>query len=270
MSLTESGKGIPVTLGAGFMRGVSHTGALHFLEESGVKVEYFLGSSIGALVAAAVSNGIPATEIKSLFVDDLHQSVISSALKDMLPSILEPVRRLGGVQAVSRSLVPPFWDPTRLLGGGFIDMLPTMRSMVRRLDLKPNDRLGIASYDILKRKIVVYKGRHYDLAEALAASCAIPFLFRPPRWNRFDSGVLHPHPVIGESPSIVFKLIDFPFLKFLFQERSRDFAVSVGDQSQSFIGVLDEVEADQLFDRGYNAAQEALSEPIEKALIPTN
>lgn len=257
------------------MRGVSLTGALHFLEMQSVAVGQITGVSIGSVVAALATNGYSPEEIKLIFVDDLKPSVVNSAIKGLVPSILEPVRRLGGAQAVLRSLIPPFWDPVRLLGGGLIDLLPTMQGLVKELNLKPNNRLRIVAYDAARREPIVFEGCDYDLAMALAASCSVPGLFRPVMWRNqdrthmlYDGGIFHPQPGISEAPSIIFKLIDYPFLDLVFPDRKGDFVASVGDQMQAFFGKLSLEKAERLFWDGYAAARDALSVPLKRGEIP--
>jgi NTE family protein len=54
----SGGSGCMVVLGGGGVRGVAHVGVLRALAESGVHIEAIVGTSIGAIVGAAVAAGV--------------------------------------------------------------------------------------------------------------------------------------------------------------------------------------------------------------------
>ncbi|MGE5169247.1 MAG: cyclic nucleotide-binding domain-containing protein [Rudaea sp.] len=61
-----SGRAIGLVLGGGGARGFAHIGTLRALAEAGITVDVVGGTSIGALIAAAVAADIPAEEMESL------------------------------------------------------------------------------------------------------------------------------------------------------------------------------------------------------------
>ncbi len=139
----------PFALGmsSGFFGFFAHTGMLTVLEDEGLTPSRLAGSSAGALVAGLWSAGIAPT-----------------ALRDELLAL----RR------------EHFWDPGPGLG------LLRGKLFRQKLDALLGERstfahtrapLGISVYDVLTRKTrVLTEG---DLAPALQASCAVPFLFQP-------------------------------------------------------------------------------------------
>ena len=64
--MTESwrdGAGCTVVLGGGGVRGVAHVGVIQALEQRGVKVREIVGTSIGAIVGAAIAAGVPTARL---------------------------------------------------------------------------------------------------------------------------------------------------------------------------------------------------------------
>ena len=49
---------IGLALGAGLARGLAHIGVLRVLQESGIKVDFISGTSMGAVIAALYACGL--------------------------------------------------------------------------------------------------------------------------------------------------------------------------------------------------------------------
>ena len=58
---------IGLVLGGGGAKGAAHIGALKVLEEAGVKVDYIVGTSIGAIVGGMYAAGYKAEQLEQLF-----------------------------------------------------------------------------------------------------------------------------------------------------------------------------------------------------------
>lgn len=249
-----SRRSIPVVLGGGGMRGVGLLGLLRFLEEQLVLIGKIFGVSIGSIVGAMYTNGRKTEEIEKVFLDDLRTAW----------------------WPLFQSLIPPL-NPFRLMGGGLIDLVPLMRHLVEKYDLKPNDQLQIIAYDVLRREPVVFSGTDYDLAAVLAASCAVPGIMRPViyTWRGrtmylYDGAVYHPQPgEFSPSPAIIGKLIDFPFINLIFPERRGDFVASISQATANFLTPLSRGQVKELLEHGYRSARESLEQPIRLGLIPT-
>jgi hypothetical protein len=63
--------------------------------------------------------------------------------------------------------------------GGCLDLRTSMSEIIAQSSLKPNAQLRIAACDILTQQPFVFEGQDYDMAAALAATCALPTVFRP-------------------------------------------------------------------------------------------
>ncbi len=275
----DAADGISVVLRGGAMRGVSLAGALHYLEQKQILVKDLTGASIGSLVATAASNDLSALKIKKLFLENpfeetqIAQSHKPPGLKLPVPGILEPVRRLAGAQGVLRAIAPPVFTPRRLLAPALADLQPALEQFVRKGGFVPNDKLRIVTSTISGRALV-FEGRdypkNYKLHEAITASCAVPFLYRPALFGSqllFDGEFVHPR-ALTPGPAIVFKLIENKMVNKILPDRPCDFVASVGDQKQAFFGKISENTAERLFWKGYHSAYKALEEPIENGLIP--
>src|SRR5262249_46485566 len=66
-----TGKSIGVVLSGGGARGAAHIGVLQALDEAGVVVDRFGGTSMGALVGAVAAQGRAPTAVKSLLRREL-------------------------------------------------------------------------------------------------------------------------------------------------------------------------------------------------------
>ena len=178
-----------VLLGGGGIKGLSHLGFLTALEELGVEAQSITGVSIGSMIAALATNGYEAGRLSEIFQQELEKLNPSKLTRSMLlPQALE--------RLIYRS--EPF------------SLRQFMEDLVKRYNLVQNDRLCIMAFDICTLKPVVFEGTDYNLAEALTASCALPYLFRPVVKKGhvyFDGGVYHPNPGnLGKGPYLISRL----------------------------------------------------------------
>ncbi|MEL6484663.1 MAG: patatin-like phospholipase family protein, partial [Bacteroidota bacterium] len=58
---------VGLVLSGGGAKGLAHVGAIKVIEESGVKIDYIGGSSMGAIVGALYASGYSAKELDSIF-----------------------------------------------------------------------------------------------------------------------------------------------------------------------------------------------------------
>jgi NTE family protein len=72
---------VGLVLSGGGAKGIAHVGALKVIEESGVRIDYIGGSSMGAVVGALYAAGYSANQIENLFL----QSDLNLLIKDQYP-----------------------------------------------------------------------------------------------------------------------------------------------------------------------------------------
>lgn len=160
---------IGLALGSGAARGITHIGVLKAIEESGIKIDYISGSSIGALIGGAYAMGMPVEEIENI------------ALKTnwkLMVKIFSPTISLSSL--VNSNYLSEFLST--LFGKKTFDDLKIPFSAV--------------TSDIQTGEIVVLeKG---DLLSAIRASISIPILFSPVTIGKHklvDGGLVNPTPV---------------------------------------------------------------------------
>jgi NTE family protein len=155
----------------GAARGLAHLGVLKACEELGIVPEIFVGTSSGALVAAAYGQDVP--------------------LDVLLDAYRLPWRRrhagprLGVATFLGAPKLRDFADPGYLLSGAFsLDKLE--RHLRRALPINDFNKLPstvfVAAVDVDTGKRTIFGPGHVEtasLSQAVAASCCVPGLFRP-------------------------------------------------------------------------------------------
>lgn len=248
--------GVPVVLGGGASRGPGLCGLLDALDEANVSVDQYTCISIGSLVGAFRTNKRTTEEIDDVFVTGLQ--------------------KMWSVGGVLRAMIPPVFQPRRLLGGGVLDLVPIMSDLVNEHQLTTQDDLYIVAYDLITRQVVVFSGHDYNLKLALAASCAVPGMMRPVeyiykgrRMLLVDGGVFHPHPgSLCAKPAVIGKLIDVAGLNLVYPDRAEDIVCSVGKPFAPFFTSLSREKVTELHEYGYTQARDALAEPLQQGLLP--
>jgi NTE family protein len=155
----------------GAAKGIAHLGVLKAAEELGIPFELYVGSSAGAVLCAAVSQGISVEKL----VDALRPRW---------------KRRFHGPSLGYRTFfelgLPPSWDGWGYLFSGFFSLGRLelyLRDRLPKNDFRRVDKeLYVVGTDLDSTERVVF-GRGYEehvpISQACAASCAIPILFRP-------------------------------------------------------------------------------------------
>lgn len=149
-----------LTMSSGFFSFYAHTGFLTALEDAGLLPARVSGSSAGALVGAAWAAGVDAP---------------------VLAAELERLERRD------------FWDPG--IGPGLLRGRLFREKMESLLSVPSFDRCrvpaAVSVFDVRTRSTHVLDAG--EIAPAICASCAVPFLFHPVRINRrayLDGGIL--------------------------------------------------------------------------------
>jgi NTE family protein len=157
---------IELVLAAGGIKGFEHIGVLKALEEAHVPLGKITGVSVGSIIAAFYTNGYSTDEITKIFKEGL-------ATRNSISTLM--------------SCMTTMPDPITFAIGGMLDLIGSIRQMVKRYDLKPNWQLRIIACDIMRHSPVVFDGLDYDLAHAITSSCSLPGVFRP-QWHKGPNG----------------------------------------------------------------------------------
>jgi hypothetical protein len=207
-----------IVLGGGGIKGFGHIGLLKALEAKKIHGHHFTGISIGSIIATLYVNGMTPNQISELLCTELNIVVKTAHLEDLSWDFRSWVE-------VSSSFLSPYrtlWNLENIL-----------RELINRYNLKPQPNLRIIASNLFDNQPVIFEGTDYDLAAALAASCAFPLVMKPivlkkgankktenkiidfaQRFKIFDErkilidgGIHHPHPGhFCKGPAIVSKL----------------------------------------------------------------
>lgn len=169
-----------VAFGGGGARGISHICVIEALDELGIRPVAVAGSSIGAIMGAAMASGMSGREIHDYTVETVGpRGTLANKLWSLGPASMRDT--LGGfrfgqfnLELVLKALLPP-------------DVPDSFESLAIPLKVMATDYYGQA-------EVVLESG---NLATAIAASAALPGIFMPVRINgRFmiDGGVFNPIP----------------------------------------------------------------------------
>jgi NTE family protein len=183
---------IGLALGGGGARGLAHIHVIEALDELGIRPAIIAGTSIGSIIGAGVASGMSGRDIHQFAEETLGQTaeVISRIWRSRPSSISELMD--GGVRI------------------GQFNVERILRSFLPEAIPKTFDELAIplrvTATDYYAHETVVME--EGDLALALAASSAIPAVFRPVQHKGrllIDGGFSNPVPfdLLRESADIV-------------------------------------------------------------------
>ncbi len=160
---------IGLALGGGGARGAAYIGVLRVLEKENIPIDYLVGSSAGALIAALYSGGISP--------DELEKHVLSGAIRKVYKTDLSLIRGLlTQISKIFKTIIgKPYYaglyNDHKL--HYFVDRLISMAD--GKIDL--TIPLNIIAVDLVTGLPVVIKSG--DIGLAVQASTAIPTLRQP-------------------------------------------------------------------------------------------
>lgn len=244
---------IGLALSGGAARGLAHVGVLNYLEEKGLEPDIIAGTSAGSIAGALYCSGYSAEEVGRI--------AAGLSWKDL---IRVTIPRIGLID--SRRLLKVLQE---YLGA------KTFEDLERPLLVNAVDLLS-------GREIILKQG---PVAQAVQASCAIPGIFTPVKWQGcllVDGGLLDNLPtkllrnrgldqiiavnVGGQKPldhnpgTIIEVLIQsFDILRRTRDEEAVESSDIIIEPDLGDIAFHDTGQAEELFARGYEAAREALA-----------
>ncbi|WP_315920533.1 patatin-like phospholipase family protein [Mesorhizobium sp. SP-1A] len=170
-----------LALGGGGARGLAHIHVVEALDEMGIRPVAIAGSSIGALVGAGMASGMTGREIR-----EYAQTIL--ATRAQVASRMWRARPGSLAEAVAGGLRVSQFNVERILKAFLPDMVP---GTFGELEIP----LKVTATDYYGHKLAVFEDG--DLPSALAASCAIPAVFRPvlrDGLTLIDGGIYNPVP----------------------------------------------------------------------------
>jgi len=189
---------VGLVLSGGGAKGLAHIGALKVIEESGVKIDYIAGTSMGAIIGALYAAGYSAKQLDSIF----NTTDISRLIQDNLPRGARNFYDKEDNERYALSL--PFNNfkisfPSAISSGQNIyNLLAKLLYPVK--DINDFNDLPIPFFCIATdietgEEILLNKGY---LPEAIMASGTFPSLFEPSEIDGrilIDGGVVNNYPI---------------------------------------------------------------------------
>lgn len=172
---------IGVALGSGAARGLAHIPYIEAMDELGLQPSVIAGSSIGALIGSGWANGMTGAELREHAYSVLGgiQQIASALWSRGMPSLTRLLASGLSIQVDSESIAHTF------LPEGFPNDFAALKVPFH-----------VIATDFYNWKEVVFESG--ALRPAIAASMAIPSLFRPVGLNGsyfIDGGVTNPLPL---------------------------------------------------------------------------
>lgn len=178
---SSSAPKIAVAFGGGGARGLAHIHVIEALDELGIEPVAISGSSIGAIMGAGRAAGMSGAEIREYSVATLgNRNEVVNRIWKMRPLSMKDAM-VGGFRFGQFNL-------ERILKGFLPDAIPaTFDELKIPLQISATDYYGQCG-------LLVSEG---DLFQAVAASAAIPAVFKPVVLNgryMIDGGIYNPVP----------------------------------------------------------------------------
>ncbi len=189
---------VGLVLSGGGAKGLAHIGALKVIEESGVKIDYIGGTSMGAIIGALYASGYSATELDSIF----QSTNFPKLIQDNLPRSAKTFYEKEDSERYALTL--PFNNfkisfPQALSGGQkiyneLVRLLYHVKD-IRDFDKLPIPFLCVATNVETGEEVLLKQGY---LPEAILASGTFPSLFEPSEIEGailIDGGVVNNYPI---------------------------------------------------------------------------
>ena len=178
---SRSGPTVAVAFGGGGARGLAHIHVVEALDELGIQPVAIAGSSIGAIIGAAMAAGMRGREIRSYVLATLgNRTEVLSRLWRLRPASMRAM--------VNEGFGAGQLDIERVLKAFLPEGIP---HSFRRLAIP----MKVVATDYYANAEAVIE--HGGLYGALAASAAMPAVFRPVRHEgrvMIDGGIANPVP----------------------------------------------------------------------------
>lgn len=172
---------IGLVLGGGGARGLAHVAVVEALDEMGLRPAAISGTSIGAIFGAGTAAGLSGKAMRAIAVDNFrNRAALVAKLWELRPRKLIELWRSGGNVQI---------DPEQVLDLFIGASIPArFDDLVIPLSVTATDFYGWQALHL----------REGDLRKAVAASMAIPVVFRPVAHQGrvlVDGGVVDPLPL---------------------------------------------------------------------------
>lgn len=189
---------VGLVLSGGGAKGLAHIGALKVIEESGVRIDYIGGTSMGAIIGALYASGYTANELDSIF----RETDFNKLIQDEIP---RRAKSLSEKNESEKYVVTLPFDHFKLglpsgisKGQNVYNLLSKLTNHVN--DIRDFSELPIPFFCVATNvetgsEVILDKGY---LPRAVVASGALPSLFNPVLIDDevlVDGGVVNNYPI---------------------------------------------------------------------------
>lgn len=189
---------VGLVLSGGGAKGLAHIGALKVIEDTGVKIDYIGGTSMGAIIGALYASGYSATELDSIF----RETDFSSLIQDNLPRSAKTFYEKEDSERYAVTLpfdkfkisVPPAYSGGQNIYNELVRLLYHVKD-VKDFNELPIPFVCVATNVETGGEVILNKGY---LPEAIMASGTLPSLFEPSKIDDkilIDGGVVNNYPL---------------------------------------------------------------------------
>ncbi|MEO0311139.1 MAG: hypothetical protein RIQ89_796 [Bacteroidota bacterium] len=198
-----SSQRVGLVLSGGGARGIAHIGVIKALEENNIPIDYITGTSAGAIVAAMYAQGYSPNQMDSIVRTDEFYNWANGIIPDDYTYYYRKKENNASWITLKFSLDSAFQTaiPTNLVSTVPIDFaLMEHNAGVNAICKNNFDSLFIpfrcVAADVEAKKSMVF--RNGDLGQAVRASAAFPFYFKPLIYNGkllYDGGLYNNFPI---------------------------------------------------------------------------
>ncbi|MBN1473147.1 MAG: patatin-like phospholipase family protein [Syntrophaceae bacterium] len=175
-------KKVGLALGGGGVRGLSHIGVLHILEQEGVEIDLIVGTSAGSLIGGAYASGQSPKEIQTkidtyLISPEFDNSSLKSIGISFSPTSKTSLQKAQYYLMNRYYLMRAFFRPSLLPAEDFKSLI---NYLLPDIDIK-DTRIpfyAVATDLITGKEVIISKG---SLREAVLASASVPGAVEPLR-----------------------------------------------------------------------------------------
>lgn len=177
-----TGKKVGLALGGGGVRGISHIGVLHILEQEGVKINLIVGTSAGSLIGGAYASGQSPREIQTkidtyLISPEFDDSSLKSIGISFSPAPKTSLQKAQFYLMNRYYLMRAFFRPSLLPAEDFKSLINYLLPDIDIKDTKIPFH-AVATDLIAGKEVIISKG---SLREAVLASSSVPGAIEPVR-----------------------------------------------------------------------------------------
>ena len=199
---------VGLVLSGGGAKGLAHVGVLKTLDSLGVRVDYIAGTSMGAVVGALYASGYTGQQLDSIIRSTNFDLLISDKVPRNSKTFFERKNAEKYILTLPFNKFKIQLPSSISRGQNVFNLLSKLTLNVSGID--DFSKLPIPFYciatDIQTGQEVVLD--HGNLAQAIAASSALPTLFQPVKLNNkllMDGGIVNNFPIEG----LLSKNLDF-------------------------------------------------------------